>query len=894
LRFPNNKALAPVEVKLGIYGMNNDGNTEIFNDIIASKSDKNIWSSGYSSSGKLMKFNKRNNSYTIPRLKIDLSSLNTSQYKNLTYKIELKTQSKTSDMGSLNYLFNTTSTFPITNINYTGLNEYLILYFIIPFILLLILIVFLLFYGKPQRINLVLNGYIDSYEVTDYKSFGKLITPFKSWNSDNQKVDYLLVNGGIGYRSSSFLFNWNSPIFIKLFDVFVPDGFEIFIKYKTDDIKEFGIDRRILLKKDRNNNFLFFIGIRQNNITRRLTNPELFRFKIHASYVQSKVLIRTNLEELIDYKFHLGNDLGDVWVGFDPGTTGSCVAVGSDTNNIVLIEDIRIKGANNPLRRIIPSVVGFDKDQNIELGEIINDSQFIYGNLAYTRRLEESKYDLHYSLKKLLGYKDVKRIVFKNGKTIDLQGKDLAKLLVRGLFKDMTSYFNQTDVSADEYRRKEIFNPLRAVVAIPNNSTISKVQDMVDCIANLNQFKEIRYVYEAEAVLFYYLSNFSKLSNGSTISDSETILVFDMGGATINATIVTSNKIFIDNRPKYNIDFLGKIGYGIGGDTIDYCISRFILSNSTEFPALGGINIFDKKIQLAELAFQVKKEIIANFYSNKDYLITAFNLETYINKALDVSIKINEETSKMYKYFRKDSESYKLFTHQLFTKTIYKNVKEAVNEVIHLSNNVPIDKVIFSGRSTSFPFIKETVQNELKANKGKSEIITLDLEESKVAVAKGACWYGINKNSVFLNNLKTNASFGFKKTLSVNQADVEFHELIEIGNAFDTKNDGIDSFKGKEKICDDFAFDGGKVNFYQIMGKDADKILSNGEKHKFSKIATIMPDKVTSEIAMEVSENDEVTCFVRLNNGQIIKESGVVSDQEIEDANEEHYTWIVK
>jgi hypothetical protein len=367
-----------------------------------------------------------------------------------------------------------------------------------------------------------------------------------------------------------------------------------------------------------------------------------------------------------------------------------------------------------------------------------------------------------------------------------------------------------------------------------------------------------------------------------------------MGGATINATVVTSNKIFIDNRPKYNIDFLGKIGYGIGGDTIDYCISRFILSNSTEFPTLGGINIFDKKIQLAELAFQIKKEIIANYYSNKDYLITAFNLETFINKALDVSIKINEETSKMYKYFRKDSETYKFFTHQLFTNTIYKNVKDAVNEVIHLSNNVAIDKVIFSGRSTSFPLIKETVQNELKANKGKSEIITLDLEESKVAVAKGACWYGINKNSVFLNNLKTNAAFGFKKTLSVNQVDVEFHELIEMGYAFDTKNDGIDSFKGKEKISDDFAFDGGKVNFYQIMGKDADKILSNGEKHKYSKIATIMPDKVTSEIAMEVSENDEVTCFVKLNNGQIIKETGVVSDQEIEDANEEHYTWIVK
>jgi molecular chaperone DnaK (HSP70) len=80
---------------------------------------------------------------------------------------------------------------------------------------------------------------------------------------------------------------------------------------------------------------------------------------------------------------------------------------------------------------------------------------------------------------------------------------------------------------------------------------------MVDCIANLNQFKEIRYVYEAEAVLFYYLSNYSQFSGGEASSDSETILVFDMGGATINATIVTANKALINGRPKYEIDFLG-------------------------------------------------------------------------------------------------------------------------------------------------------------------------------------------------------------------------------------------------------------------------------------------------------------------------------------------------
>lgn len=417
---------------------------------------------------------------------------------------------------------------------------------------------------------------------------------------------------------------------------------------------------------------------------------------------------------------------------------------------------------------------------------------------------------------------------------------------------------------------------------------------MVDCIANLNQFKEIRYVYEAEAVLFYYLSNYSLFSEGEASSDSETILVFDMGGATINATIVTASKTLVNGRLKYEIDFLGKIGYGIGGDTIDYCITKFLLSCSNEISQLAGIDIFERKVELAELAYQIKKEIIANYYSGNNYLITYANLENFINKALDTNITIDPETSEMYKYFVKESGKFKLFKYPLFINTIYNNIKDAVNEVVELSDNLHIDKVIFSGRSTSFPMVKETVEEQLNARENDTKSIALSLEESKIAVAKGACWYGINKNSVRLNNLKTNAAFGFKKTQSADKTDVKFYELVSMGCNFDTSNDGIDSFQGIEEHVDDFAFDGAKVNFYQIMGKNADKILSQEQKHKFSKIATIQIDLPTSKVAMRVNENDEVDCAVVLNTNRKLESKGVVADQEIDDANEEHYTWIVK
>ena len=43
-------------------------------------------------------------------------------------------------------------------------------------------------------------------------------------------------------------------------------------------------------------------------------------------------------------------------------------------------------------------------------------------------------------------------------------------------------------------------------------------------------------------------------------------------------------------------------------------------------------------------------------------------------------------------------------------------------------------------------------------------------------------------------------------------------KLVEMGCNFDTGNDGIDSFQGVHEIEDDFASDGNKVNFYQVMG----------------------------------------------------------------------------
>jgi hypothetical protein len=78
------------------------------------------------------------------------------------------------------------------------------------------------------------------------------------------------------------------------------------------------------------------------------------------------------------------------------------------------------------------------------------------------------------------------------------------------------------------------------------------------------------------------------------------------------------------------------------------------------------------------------------------------------------------------------------------------------------------------------------------------------------------------------------------------------------------------------------------------MGKQVDQVLTQAKKHKFSKIASVNIDQMTTAVGITVHETDEIECFVDLQSNRRVIVRGVVVDQLVEDANEEHYTWTVK
>ncbi len=888
VKFTHNKNLITTHLSLKLELVRNNTTTVIFDKPIASKGEANSWSSEYTTNSKLMLFDSLRSSYFIPRLKLTLDSLlNNKEYDYIRLTYGFNASYKIENANSLNYIYKAEKQLTKSNISFSTRTKTLIMLYGISGLALLAVIFFIAQYGRPKRLFMNINGYLDSYQIIDYKKVGKLLTPYKYWDIS---TDHLPVKGYIRYKSTGFLFNWNSPVLLSITDISIPEGFDIFLKPNVQSIREFSPGNSMALKQGKNNSFEFYIGIRQNDITIKITEPRLVKFSIQADIQDDLLFIKSTVHYKLSYNFHIGPDLGDVWVGLDPGTSGACVTVGSHGDNVFLA-----KGKNNNSGSIISSKVAFDKRSDFKSlnGEIPEDiyrtgdaAQQVYG---------DNRWVGFQSVKKLLGFgKSHKEIRFQNGNTLQLTGKHLSGLLVKGLF----NYLKQSvDINSTEHRefldQSGQFNPLRAVVAIPNNFTLIKIQDMVDCVASLNQFKEIRYVSEAEAVLFYYLSNYKKFNPNDISFDTETILVFDMGGATINTTIAKTSKLNENSHTVYSIDLLSKIGYGIGGDTIDYCLIKFILDFSSEYLELKAIDISSQTQFLASLALELKKEIVSNFEKGYDYLITASELQHIINGALKINLEIDED-GELYSFFKKNTKGhFNLFTSPIFLEYIYNNIKDAVKEVLELSESV-VNKVIFSGRSSFFPYVKETIKKQFEVKKKYPEYISLsDMEESKTAVAIGACWYGINKNAIRLNNLKTSASFGIKKTLSPDKTDVKFIELVEMGCAFDDYSTEIGSFRGLVSITDNFAFDGSKVNFYQVMGKDAATILSLNQKHKFSKIANIQLPLAATEIAIKVSEDDDIECAVRLVSNQVKTEKGFVSDLEIEDANEEHYTWIV-
>jgi len=851
--------------------------------------------------------------YSIPSLSLRLPEIRNDNIPDrLTLEYTIVGGFTAAPGNTTGYFYVTSRTLDKEQIYFSSSIPSIMMYYIIPAIALLLLAWILTRLGRTKGLQLKVKGFTESFEKVGGENHGRQNTAYTFWAEALSSIPCLFH---IRYTYPGYWFNWKSIVRLTVEAEKLPKGFEVYLKASHESNIEYYPDKPLAFQTTGSGHswFKFVLEIRQNNGYTPILSPELVRLKLHATtsrkYFWGTITSRQSTE--IPYVFHLGPDLGETWVGFDPGTTGSCIAAGSMSDNIL------IGKFGKDQQEIVDSKILFDTTlpfQADPTAEKIPAEYYKYG-LGAVAEFGTPAVVSFQSMKKLLGFMDRRTIRFSNGVEISMNGKQLCSLLIDGVYSD----FRQT-VEADTANNRDLlregrFQPQRAVIAVPNNFTSVKIKDMLECVDYLGQFKEIRYVYEAEAIFFYYLYNYRLFNDTSTDFANETVLIFDMGGATINVTVIKASKD--PGHDKYKVDILSKLGYGIGGDTIDYCLIRSILDHPNDFPTLRFDTPFgkgvsarseqrkkdtDTVIALQKMAYDLKLKIIQNYGSKAENLLIAGDLDSALEnlrKSLNIRTSDNKlinirTDSDLYAPF-KEANSKLLFQNAYFKKYIYENIEGITQDILDLTKGTPIGKVIFSGRSCQFPLVKETVRDVCKKNGIDAKFIALSLAKAKTAVSIGACWYGLNRNAVELNNLKTNASFGIQRRTGAMREDIEYIELLAAAKTFN--NGQLDGMKYLEQITsinDKFVLDNNKVNFYQVMGKNAAIILSQNQRHKFSKIAAIPIDMSTAAAHLRVYENDIVECAVKLESQQTKYSQGVVWSQEIADANDEHYTWIIQ
>ena len=593
------------------------------------------------------------------------------------------------------------------------------------------------------------------------------------------------------------------------------------------------------------------------------------------------------VEDIDEIEFFFMNDLGTAWVGFDPGTTGSCISYGC-TGGSLDNPNIRMVRAND--NEIIPSKLVLNKNfGDSTIDQLRPGIDYWYGKKA-DDNWKASNYKgepCFQSIKKLLGYKNSAddMIEVKWGNNIrKLTGLQLAHLLVKGLKSELDDNISKlTSMDAMRFVGKN-GRARRAVVAIPNNYTLPKITDMVNSVRMLNSFDEVRYIYEAEGILFnYFRKNYKSQKPGT-----ETIMVYDMGGATINLSIFRVDYTEENGTIYYNVHTLGRIGYAVGGDNIDVAIMEHIFT----LPQLATSLTEKEQEQNQRLAEDLKKrrhdyqlahkiDIIDAVRALKLDIVKAANGKNLEKNILENVVLFEDfiKNSILQKFASLPDDSFakiptERFAYDMIDRIkksksmkhyVMQNVEDAVREIMQypeIESLSHIDTLVFAGRSTMFPGIRECVSETLGEHFKKFKVYNrFNSDEIKTSVSYGACWYGIYNSLVTLDNSRLSCAYGFKLTQGGRS---ELKVLLNQNDIFD--ENGNVSYD--EVISNHFDADGNVVDFYQVMGSGkGDNLFSEENRHKVNFIGSIDVTTTTSEIGMSVDRRNVVTCAVTFETG---------------------------
>lgn len=588
------------------------------------------------------------------------------------------------------------------------------------------------------------------------------------------------------------------------------------------------------------------------------------------------------------------------WIGLDPGTSGSCVCMGCSRGGYIQSPNIINVGGIIPSTVIIPQRCPSKNN----ISDFVPGVDYHYGLKAKQMWKAESENGsgCFSSIKKMLGYNKHNKIQVQMSDCVqEFSGVDIAHLLIKGIYNETENFIGAFDSNdRKKYFGEQVEKPQRVVVAIPNNYTLPKIIDMVESIERLGKYAEIRCIYEPEAILFNYIM---KEYDQITSMNEESVMVFDMGGATINTSIYKIDIKTKGDRTRVGVKTIGRIGYAVGGDNIDYALIETLMDIYTNSRCRGNISdeiamqfkLKNKNVLLQEI-FQFKLALIKAY---EGYYMDMFGNEVlflkFINnlfkdlnpaecKPLDIDllkIILGCKIDTIWDDYRSELVN-KIISSEKMDEYVYSRIAESVSDVLAFLEDEHIDKLIFSGRSVLFPKVKSVVKNGV--SKYNPQVWNkLNDDEIKSAVARGACWLGMYGTSVYLDNELITSTYGFKK---IRNGRETFIPVIHSKNRFDEYND---KYSDKYEINSGFDEEGNNIEFYQVVGANTDDVFTANKKYKLNYIGVEDIDTDTKEVVMQIDRQDNVEYTVVFENGESRRTLGNNSCCEMHDDNDFAY-----
>ena len=491
------------------------------------------------------------------------------------------------------------------------------------------------------------------------------------------------------------------------------------------------------------------------------------------------------------------------------------------------------------------------------------------------------------SAKRLLGYGNPHSLQcsYLGPEKIPIQGAHAVRALATYLVRSAEKHFEARTTDGRKPKLK------KAVVAVPNSFTPAKIKQMKECCM-VGSIESVEHIYEAEAVLMFYLWREEQLKrDGSqrSVEDTEklrraggeSVLVCDFGGGSVNFTyarVTTSER-------KTRVEVLQRLGFALGGDRFDFEIAHVLWERLRKDRTYQGHNPFKMNPTTEEV--ELRARIWKEAELQKKKLAS--------NRASELLRINNDEFSRA---IRSDITQGDV-TGASGIKEVFRQLSDGVAELVQLvqgenqTSKAPSGPhtLIFSGRSTRFPGVQEVISTRLEELFTGTGLVTVHLgDHAKTCVALGAAYWALQRGQVDLVPHQAFAHYGVRQTQSNRFMDFRFIPVIESGKQFQN------GFCTAEKRHLHFRLDS-RLVFYQVMGADPSAILKDEKNYsRYSILAecTINTNDEVQKIAMTLHVKDDRFEIHVFQKNQELSGEGFYTVHDIRDEGDESSAWLLQ